>query len=82
MVGSGAGGGSAGVGASSDTTVLLKTVKAYIADATDELNGVKVTATKNIIIAAESSENVISVTAGFAGGGSAGVGGNRSGNHQ
>ena len=75
VVGSGAGGGSAGVGASSDTTVLLKTVKAYIADATDELNGVKVTATKNIIIAAESSENVISVTAGFAGGGSAGVGG-------
>jgi mucin-19 len=75
VAGSGAGGGQAGVGASSDTTVLLKTVKAYIEDANEGVSGAVVKAAKNIILSAVSSETVVSVAAGFAIGGSAGVGG-------
>ncbi|HHU63668.1 MAG TPA: hypothetical protein GXZ32_05610 [Clostridiales bacterium] len=75
--GTGAGGGSAGVGASADTNVIVKTVKAYIEDDEDGdgIDPAQVKAAKNIIISAVSSETVVSITAGFAGGGSAGVGG-------
>ena len=72
--GSGSGGGTAGVGASNDTNVVLKTVKAYIADGTVD-SYTQIETTGNLIIEAASSETIVSVTAGFAGGGSVGVGG-------
>ena len=74
--GAGAGGGKAGVGAALDTAVVAKTVKAYIADDTEnDGNVAQVNAEKEIRISAASSESIVSVTAGFAGGGKAGVGG-------
>ncbi|MFZ5944777.1 MAG: hypothetical protein ACOYVD_11740, partial [Bacillota bacterium] len=75
--GSGSGGGTVGVGASIDTTVLIKTVKAYIADdiADDGINAAMVNAVGNIIVSAQAIDEIISLTAGFTGGGSVGVGG-------
>jgi len=77
ITGGGAVGGDAGVGAALDTAVIIKTVKAYIADDTDATDGrsVDVNATKEVSINADSSEVITSLAAGFAGGGKAGVGG-------
>ncbi len=74
LTGAGGGGGDAGVGAALDTTVIVKTVKAYLADATAGRT-TDVNAAKEVSINADSSEVVTSLTAGFAGGGKAGVGG-------
>lgn len=75
IAGGGAGGGKAGVGAALDTTVLIKTVKAYVEDDTDGLNVARVNADRNVQIDASASEVITSVAMGFAGGGNAGVGG-------
>ncbi len=74
LTGAGAGGGDAGVGAALDTAVIVKTVKAYIAD---DSGGrlADINAAKDVSINADSLEVVTSTTAGFAGGGKAGVGG-------
>ena len=76
MVGSGSGGGSAGVGASNDTTVLVKTVKATLR--TLRLDN-SLTEPRCMLPeyhhCGRTRKTVISITAGFAGGGSAGVGG-------
>ena len=74
VAGGGAGGGKVGVGAAADTAVLIKTVKASIADGV-AADGTEVDAVKSVQVTATSTENIISVTAGFAGGGSVGVGG-------
>lgn len=73
--GGGAGGGKAGVGAALDTTVLVKTVKAIIEDDADGLNVANVNADRNVQIDASATETITSVSMGFAGGGTAGVGG-------
>ncbi|MFZ2267304.1 MAG: leukotoxin LktA family filamentous adhesin [Azonexus sp.] len=76
IAGGGAGGGDVGVGASLDTTVLAKAVKAYVADDTTADGQVAtLKADQEIAIDAASSENIVSVSAGFAGGGKVGVGG-------
>ncbi|HEY7711643.1 MAG TPA: hypothetical protein VIG57_16625, partial [Candidatus Entotheonella sp.] len=69
VAGSGTGGGTAGVGASSDINVITKTVNAFIA------NAAQVSAVKLVSILAKAAETIISITAGFAGGGNTGVGG-------
>ncbi|WP_374319346.1 leukotoxin LktA family filamentous adhesin [Aquabacterium sp.] len=74
VAGGGAGGGKVGVGAAADTAVLIKTVKATIDDGV-AADGTEVDAIKSVRVAATSTENIVSVTAGFAGGGSVGVGG-------
>ncbi|WP_217637543.1 hypothetical protein [Desulfuromusa kysingii] len=74
LTGAGAGGGDAGVGAALDTAVIVKSVKAYVAD-DNSLRGTDINAAKEVSINADSSEVVTSTTAGFAGGGKAGVGG-------
>ncbi|QCB46258.1 leukotoxin LktA family filamentous adhesin [Hydrogenophaga sp. PAMC20947] len=71
ITGGGAGGGTTGVGAALDTTVIAKTVKAGIANGT----GTVVNAKKDVLIDASSSEDLTSITVGFAGGGTTGVGG-------
>ncbi len=75
ITGGGAGGGKAGVGAALDTTVLVKTVKAYIDDDEDGLNVAQVNADRNVQIDAGATETITSVSMGFAGGGNVGVGG-------
>ncbi|MCP4996438.1 MAG: hypothetical protein GY934_22085, partial [Gammaproteobacteria bacterium] len=69
ITGAGAGGGDAGVGAAIDTAVLGKNVHAYVD------SGATVKAVDDIEITADADELVVSLTAGFAGGGKAGVGG-------
>ncbi|RPI99143.1 MAG: hypothetical protein EHM39_07035, partial [Chloroflexi bacterium] len=61
--------GSAGLGASSDTTVLVKIVNAYIGASA------QVRAVKAINILAKTVDTVVSITAGFAGASTAAVGG-------
>lgn len=73
--GGGAGGGNVGVGAALDTAVVDKEVKAFVANDEDGADVASVKAAKEVKIDATSSEDVTSVTMGFAGGGSAGVGG-------
>ncbi|MBU0750688.1 MAG: hypothetical protein KJ787_00105 [Gammaproteobacteria bacterium] len=76
VAGGGAGGGDAGVGAALDTTVLVKKVQAYIADDTVADGKVAtVKADKEVSIDAAATDTIVSVSAGFAGGGKAGVGG-------
>ena len=69
MVGGGAGGGSAGVGASIDVVVLVKTTQAYIG------SGAYVAAQKDINVSSLSQDVITSIVVGGAGGGSAGVAG-------
>jgi filamentous hemagglutinin family protein len=74
--GGGAGGGDAGVGAALDTDVVVKTVKAFIADDTVADGQVAtIKADKEVSIDAAATETIVSIGAGFAGGGKAGVGG-------
>jgi hypothetical protein len=74
--GGGAGGGDAGVGAALDTDVVVKTVKAFIADDTVADGQVAtIKADKEVSIDAAATEAIVSIGAGFAGGGKAGVGG-------
>ena len=74
--GGGAGAGDAGVGAALDTAVVVKKVKAFIADDTVADGKVAtVKADKEIAIDAAATEAIVSIAAGFAGGGKAGVGG-------
>ncbi len=74
--GGGAGGGDAGVGAALDTDVVVKTVKAFIADDTVADGKVAtIKADKGVTIDAAATEAIVSIGAGFAGGGKAGVGG-------
>ena len=74
--GGAAGGGKAGVGAALDTNILIKQVKAFVADDTvSDAYQADIQATKDIKVDAVSTENIVSVVAGFAGGGTAGVGG-------
>lgn len=71
-----AGAGKVGVGAALDTTVLAKTVKAFVAD--DTTNDGKVATIKGekqVALHAGSTEDLVSVTVGFGGGGNTGVGG-------
>jgi filamentous hemagglutinin family protein len=75
IAGGGAGGGKAGVGAALDTTVLVKTVKAHVEDDADGLNVATINADQDVKIDASASEVIASVSMGFAGGGTAGVGG-------
>ena len=76
ITGGGAGGGTTGVGAALDTTVSAKTVRAGIDDDTDaDLVTARVNAERDVVIDASSSEDLVSVTVGFAGGGTTGVGG-------
>ncbi|MEW6479356.1 MAG: hypothetical protein AB1455_07880 [Pseudomonadota bacterium] len=76
VTGGGAGSGGVGVGAALDTTVFAKTVRAALADDTDgDTDKLSVTTGKDVVIEADSSENLTSVTMGFAGGGNVGVGG-------
>ena len=76
IAGGGAGGGKVGVGAAIDTSVLAKTVKAFVADDVAADGQVaQVNAVKAISANAASSQSVVSVAAGFAGGGTVGVGG-------
>ena len=75
IAGGGAGGGKAGVGAALDTTVLVKTVKAHVEDDADGLNVASINADRNVKIDASAGEVIASVSMGFAGGGTAGVGG-------
>ncbi|MEX8518634.1 MAG: leukotoxin LktA family filamentous adhesin [Leptothrix sp. (in: b-proteobacteria)] len=63
------GGGKAGVGAAVDTSILIKTVKATTGDSSE------VHAKKDVEIDATSTDHITSISAGFAGGGTAGVGG-------
>ena len=67
--GAGAGGGSAGVGAAANVGVVAKTTQAWIG------RGALVNAKQAVELDAVSSALTFSTTAGFAGGGSAGVGG-------
>lgn len=67
--GAGAGGGSAGVGAAANIGVVAKTTQAWIG------RGALVNAKQAVELDAASSALTFSTTAGFAGGGSAGVGG-------
>ena len=67
--GAGAGGGSAGVGAAANVGVVAKTTQAWIG------RGTLVNAKQAVELDAASSALTFSTTAGFAGGGSAGVGG-------
>lgn len=67
--GAGAGGGSAGVGAAANVGVVAKTTQAWIG------RGALVNAKQAVELDAASSALTFSTTAGFAGGGSAGVGG-------
>ncbi len=71
ITGGGAGGGTTGVGAALDTDVMAKTVTAGIADGA----GTQVNAKKDVVIDASASEDLTSVTVGFGGGGTTGVGG-------
>jgi filamentous hemagglutinin family protein len=73
--GGGAGGGNVGVGAALDTAVVDKKVKAFVADDDDGADVASVKAAKEVRIDATSSDDIVSVTMGFAGGGSTGVGG-------
>jgi hypothetical protein len=74
--GGGAGGGDAGVGAALDTAVVVKKVKAFIADDTVADGKVAtVKADKEVVIDAAATEAIVSIAAGFAGGAKAGVGG-------
>ena len=76
ITGGGAGGGTTGVGAALDTTVSAKTVKAAIDDDSDaDADKATVNAKKDVVLDASASENLVSVTVGFAGGGTTGVGG-------
>ncbi len=76
VAGGAAGGGKAGVGAGIDTEVMIKTVKAFVADDT-VVDGKQadIRAKKDVTVDATSTENIVSVSAGFGGGGTAGVGG-------
>jgi len=67
--GSASGGGTAGVGASGDVDVLVKHTNSYIG------KNAQVNAKKHIDISSTSKENVFSITAGAAGGGTAGIAG-------
>lgn len=67
--GAGAGGGSAGVGAAANVGVVAKTTQAWIG------RGALVNAKQAVELDAASSALTFSTTAGFAGGGSVGVGG-------
>lgn len=71
--GAGAGGGSAGVGASANVGVVSKTTSAWIGQSA------MVNARDAVELDAASSSLTFSTTAGFAGGGSAGVGGSVAG---
>ncbi|WP_374407793.1 beta strand repeat-containing protein [Hydrogenophaga sp.] len=76
ITGAGAGSGGTGVGAALDTTVLAKKVKAAVDDDTDaDADKATVKATKDVVIEAASSDDLVSVTVGFAGGSTTGVGG-------
>ena len=66
---------SVGVGASIDTAVLAKTVKATLADDADGADPTKVQAAQSVAVGASSTDSVVSVTLGFGGGGDVGVGG-------
>ena len=71
-----AGGGQVGVGAAMDTTVLLKTVKAAVADKPSTGSAAEIHAGRgNVSLNAASTENLVSVTVGLSGGGEVGVGG-------
>jgi hypothetical protein len=70
-----AGGGDVGVGAALDTTVLDKTVKAFIADDPSGTDAAVVNAAQQVAVGASSTDSVVSVTLGLAGGGDVGVGG-------
>lgn len=66
-------GGNAGVGASLDVAVITKEAEAYISGQTD------IDSTGDIRVQADSADDLKSVVAGFAGGGSAGIAGAVSG---
>ena len=70
-----AGGGDVGVGAAADTAVLDKTVKAFVADDVDATDPAVVKANAQVAVGADSTDSIVSVTLGLAGGGDVGVGG-------
>lgn len=73
VAGAAAFGGTAGVGAAADVAVINKDTQAYIASSVGEKTIVN--AGNTVGISADARENITSVAAGFAGGGTAGVAG-------
>lgn len=63
-------GGNAGVGAGADVGVIQKDTQAYIAN-----NARNIKAGNNVVVQAVSNEDILSLSAGLAGGGSAGIAG-------
>ncbi|HBG01655.1 MAG TPA: hypothetical protein DDW87_08795, partial [Firmicutes bacterium] len=66
-------GGTAGIGAAADVGVISKDTQAFIASSQGEQSTVN--AGNTVAISADARENITSVAAGFAGGGTAGVAG-------
>ncbi|MDR3673689.1 MAG: hypothetical protein P4L36_22790 [Holophaga sp.] len=75
LAGSLAAAGDVGVGASIDTAVLDKKVMAFIADDADGKDAAVVDAKQQVAVNATSTDSIVSVTAGLAGGGDVAVGG-------